>query len=290
MNKNVIVIMIAALAVAIGVAVFVQSRLSPPKPEGAAISSVPMVEVLVAKGKISVGETVDAEDLRWQKWPEDGIYAGMLIRKADEPVPEKILGQIVRRTVNDGEPMTDFVLVPEAKEGKNFVAATLRPGMRAVSLPVKAETAAGGFVRPGDYVDVIWTYQVRLRRDEQEQARDMVNRYAAQTILSNVRVIAVDQDAKDEKREAKIGRTVTLEVDKKGVEILALSKEMGDLSLALRRLGDKEEGEAPLMTTDTQISDIMRAVAKSKGITTSRSLRVYNGAEGQSITILESHK
>lgn len=288
MNRNVIVIMLAALAVAIGVAMFVQSRLTPSKPEGPALSSVPMVEVLVASAKIAVGEELKAETLRWQKWPEDGVYKGMVLRKGSEAIPENLVGQIVKRTVNEGEPLTDFVLVPETKGGKNFVAATLDPGMRAVSIPVKAETAVGGFVRPGDRVDVIWTYQVRLRRDEQQIARATVNRYATQTVLSNVRVVAVDQEAKDEKREAKVGRTVTLEVDKQGAEKLALALEMGDLTLALRRLGDGEDTGKPLMTTDTNTSDIMRSVAQSKGVTTSRTLRVYNGSEAQSVTVQQS--
>ena len=133
---------------------------------------------------------------------------------------------------------------------------------------MSASSSVGGFARPGDYVDVILTYDVRVDNRSQDQARSFVRRHASETVLRNIRVMAVDQDAKEADREAKIGKVVTLEVTPEGAEVLALSLEMGDISLALRRLGSnvqEEEGSDFTPTTDVGISKTLQRLNNMSG-------------------------
>src|SRR5690606_27211124 len=101
-----------------------------------------------------------------------------------------------------------------------FVAASLREGMVGVAVPIRAAQMAGGFVGPGDYVDVILTYSKRLRYQGVTDPAVLnmlalnMNRYATETVLQNVRVLAVDQSARrDDEKPVRVGKTITLEVD-----------------------------------------------------------------------------
>jgi pilus assembly protein CpaB len=98
--------------------------------------------------------------------------------------------------------------------------------MRAISTEISAETGAGGFILPNDYVDVLLT-------------REQNNAFISETILRNVRVLAIDQTVQEKDgQKAAVGRTATLELTPKQTEMLALSRRRGTLSLALRSLAD----------------------------------------------------
>lgn len=277
MNKSVLIIMGAALIVAMIVALMVQKKLAP-KSDTAA---VPTVEILVASKKILVGENLKSADVRWQVWPEAGLYDGV-IRKADKEIEDlDVYKAPLRRSIETGEPVTRQALVPDLKGGNNFLAALISPGMRAISVAVKTNTMAGGFIAPGDYVDVVLSYTPRLSRSAQEYADSYVSRYASQTVLSNVRVLAVDQSAKEENREAKVAKTVTLEVTQEGAQILALADAMGDITLALRRIGDSDDpvSETFPITTDATTSDVMKKLndIAEQSKTSTNAVRVYSG-------------
>jgi pilus assembly protein CpaB len=154
--------------------------------------------------------------------------------------------------------------------------------MRAVGILVKAETAVGGFVTVGDYVDVILTYQISLRGDAGAYSFDAIQNFGSETILSNARVLAVDQNAKEGDRDAKLARTVTLEVNKEGAQILAMATTMGTISLSLRHLGEKDtaaDSEVPL-TTDVTTSRVIKKIYEimNKSKTTLNAVRVYSGS------------
>jgi pilus assembly protein CpaB len=136
---------------------------------------------------------------------------------------------IVRAPFVAGEPIREVKLV-NAK-GSGFMAAILPAGMRAISTQISAETGAGGFILPNDRVDVILT--PRGGRDSDK------NGGASETILRNVRVLAIDQTI-EEKNGLKVvvGKTATLELAPGQTETLALSQQLGVLSLALRSIAD----------------------------------------------------
>jgi pilus assembly protein CpaB len=150
----------------------------------------------------------------------------------------QFIGAIVRIPVAAGEPIRDPAVVFE--KGSGFLAAVLRKGMRAVSMEVSAENGAGGFILPDDHVDVILT-----RRDKAAEKLTGVEKFTSEAILRNVRVLAIDQ-AVEEKAGQKVvvGKTATLELNPDQAETLALSRQLGTLSLALRSLVDSPSSSA----------------------------------------------
>jgi pilus assembly protein CpaB len=274
MNKNILIVMGGALVVAIIVAMLVQMKLSSKPQKGT--SEISGTEVLVANKTMGAGEKLNAADVRWQALPDAAIFNGLIRRKeqADENKLE-VYNKILRRDIMSGEPVTAQALIMSASG--SFLSAILAPGMRAVAVPVRAETSAGGFVSTGDYVDVLLTYQVNMRGEAENYTAGTVQRFASETVMSNVHVLAVDQNAKEGNRDARVARTVTLEVSKEGAQILAVAASMGALSLSLRHIGEKDtaaDNNTPL-TTDITTSRIMKKIYKEMG--NSNTVRLYNG-------------
>jgi pilus assembly protein CpaB len=116
-----------------------------------------------------------------------------------------------------------------------------------------------------------------------------IDRHASQTVLENVNVLAIDQNSKKEDDKAKVGRTVTLEVDAHGAEKLALASEMGDLSLVLRALGDNtlSDKTKKQFTTDVQVSSVLQELGRIKKNSGGKSdiVRVYNGQNIENVTV-----
>ncbi|PZQ47727.1 MAG: Flp pilus assembly protein CpaB [Micavibrio aeruginosavorus] len=276
MNKNVLIVLAGGFVVAILVAVLVQASLGGKKVE----DTGPKTMVLVAAKDLPLGAELKEGDLKWQAWPGQA-FSGAIVRKADaDKANEALKGRLIQK-VSAGQPVLGSYTF---KEGRgNVVAATLEKGQRAVAIPVKADTMAGGFISPGDFVDVIMTYKVSLDRDDTE-ASAFVNNHSSETILKNVRVLAVDQEASRNEDKAKIARTVTLAVDSKGAEKVALASEMGDLTLSLRGLGDDDDSNTASMTTDMEVSKTMQNIARIRnGGGGGGPVRIYNGASVQEV-------
>ncbi|HYE41902.1 MAG TPA: Flp pilus assembly protein CpaB, partial [Caulobacteraceae bacterium] len=143
------------------------------------------------------------------------------------------VGAVVREAFLAGEPIVDGKVVRAGESG--FMAVVLQPGMRAMSVPITVETASGGFILPGDRVDVLLSAQVQS--DNQEGAPRKA--FMANLVLQNVKVLAIDQATQPEKGATTVvGATATLEVGPREAEALALAKAQGDLSLVLRSYAD----------------------------------------------------
>lgn len=205
---------------------------APPKP-AALPPPLPTVEVLVAKSDLNTGQILGRNDVVWQTWP--AASAGQFIRKADRPdAVADFVGAIVRAPVAAGEPIRDSKVV--IAKGSGFMAAILPHGMRAVSLDVAPDTGAGGFILPNDHVDVLLT-----RRDKSAEKATGVERFVSETILKNVRVLAVDQTIGEKGgQRVVVGKTATIELTPRQTETLALARQLGTLSLALRSLLDSQ--------------------------------------------------
>ena len=120
------------------------------------------------------------------------------------------------------------------------MAAVLDKGMRAVSTEISPETGAGGFILPNDRVDVILS-----RRDREAEKAGAADTQISETILSNIRILAIDQTlGEKDGQKVVIGKTTTLELTPRQAETLALSRQLGTLSLALRSLADAGEIDA----------------------------------------------
>jgi len=230
MNPARIIVLVIAV-VAGGIAALLAGR-SDQQPATAPIASLETTDVLVAGADIALGNTVSAANLRWQTWPA-AAAGSSFVRKSDRPdAVNQLGGSIARAQFSAGEPIREAKLIKG--NGGGYMAAILPAGMRAISVEISPETGAGGFILPNDHVDVVLS-----RRDRAAERRAGTEVYTSEIILSNVRVLAVGQtiEEKDGQRVAE-GKTATLELSPRQVETLALSRQIGTLSLALRSLVD----------------------------------------------------
>jgi len=139
-----------------------------------------------------------------------------------------------------GEPIREQKLV--RAEGSGFMAAILPSGMRAVSTEISAETGAGGFILPNDRVDIVLTR--RLKNPDANSTTAGNDLILSEVILSNVRVLAIDQAPKEKDgQNAVLGKTVTLELKPDQVATLAAARQGGTLQLALRSIVDANAAE-----------------------------------------------
>lgn len=286
MNKNIFIVLIGGFVVAVLVAMLVQMSLGGSKKKE---TEVVMQSVLVAANNIPVGHELEPEDLKWKKWPEDVIFPGAIIREEDQAAGDALTGKTIR-SINEGEPVHMSAVVQEAG---GFLSAKVGHGMRAVGITVSKHIVADRLVMPGDIVDIIVTYRVRINARKNPEVASLVNRYASETILENVRILAIDtntstargsdKDDKKKKTKSKKKVTVTLEVSPEGAEQLMLAKEMGDISFATRGIAKEPEEQDDNMTTDVQMSRVLTDLSKLTTSGGGGSVRIFNGATMQEV-------
>jgi pilus assembly protein CpaB len=231
-----IVVLIVALCAG-GVAAYLASRPDNRPPPTPPVAQLPTVDVLVAKSDLALGQAVKPADVEWQAWPT-ATASSTFIRKSERPdAATQLLGAIAREPFIEGEPIREQKLV--RADGSGFMAAILPTGMRAVSTDISPETGAGGFILPNDRVDVILSKH--SKGAGRGGANDVVH---SETILSNIRVLAIDQAPKEKNgQNAILGKTVTLEVTPDQAETLVWARQIGTLSLALRSITDAHAAE-----------------------------------------------
>ena len=225
----------------------------------------PAKSVLVSRAGLQRGQILKPDDLVWQVWPEGTLDKSYVL--LGTKTPESFAGWVARNPIGAGEPVTETKIIAPGNRG--FLAAVLRPGMRAVSVPVTVTTGISGFVFPGDAVDLLITYQVPSAAAAPEANKGGgFEHKAAETVLHDVRVIAIDQRLESKAGEAVVAHTATLEVTPKQSEIIALASEMGKLSLSLRSLVPTTT-EKPADTDQLIDSSANRLVADSSSNATS---------------------
>ncbi|WP_407176970.1 Flp pilus assembly protein CpaB [Bradyrhizobium sp. STM 3562] len=231
MNTARIVVLAIALGAG-GVAAYLASGFDNKPPPPAPVAQLPTVDVLIAKSDIGLGQTVKAEDLQWQTWPAASASNSFIRRNERPDATTQLAGSIARGPFIAGEPIREQKLV---KSDSGFMAAILPTGMRAVSTEIAPETGAGGFILPNDRVDVLLTRHLK-NPDAKADEQDVVK---SEVVLSNVRVLAIDQAPKEKDgQNAVIGKTVTLELKPEQTVTLAAARQAGSLSLALRSIAD----------------------------------------------------
>lgn len=267
---RIIVICVAAVA-AIGLALVVRAMGSPSNSPtavaaAAAIPARPMAKVLVAAKDLQPGQRLTEADLAWKDWPVDEVNPAF-ITDGTTPLPAAgstapaaarpegavasvtraandlatggakadYIGSVVREPILAGEPIVGRKIVRAGDSG--YMAAYLEPGMRAMAIRVTVETAAGGFILPGDRVDVLLTRETNLANaGAQEGDR---SKFTSSTVMQNIKVLAIDQSTRaGDDEQAVVGATATLEVGPRDAEALALAKSEGELSLVLRSYAD----------------------------------------------------
>src|SRR5215217_128194 len=229
---------IVVLAIAVGaggIAAYLASG-SDTRPPADPVAHLQTVDVLVAKSDIGLGHSVTPEDLQWQTWPA-ATASNSFIRRNERPdAATQVAGSIARAPFIAGEPIREPKLVKA--NGSGFMAAILPTGMRAISTEISPETGAGGFILPNDRVDVILS---KREKNPDGKGPDVVQ---SEIILSNIRVLAIDQAPKEKEGvNSLVGRTVTLELKPEQAETLARARQSGTLALALRSITDANAAE-----------------------------------------------
>ena len=226
-------IVVLGVAVAAGgVAALLAGRSEPPPTPPPPVAQIDTVEILVAKADIGMGQVVSPNDVQWQIWPTVAASPNFIRRNARPDAIQQLSGAIARTPLVTGEPVREAKLIKA--DGSGFMAAILPSGMRAISTEISPETGAGGFILPNDHVDVILS-----RRDREAEKQAGVDVHTSETILSNVRVLAIDQTVEEKNgQRVVVGKIATLELSLPQAETLALSRQLGTLTLALRSLID----------------------------------------------------
>lgn len=223
------IVILAVAAVAAGVAaLLVRNMLGGGTPPVEASLPLQATDVLVAASDIEPGNSLDVNNVRWQPWPKGSLSSTLVTKDVHPNAQEAINGAVARTPILSGEPITENKLARIGQAG--FMSAMLSPGKRAMSIPISTETGAGGFILPNDHVDVILTRQV---------AGGAGRNFRVETVLNDVRVLAIDQIFKDEKdSQTAVGKVATLELAPDEAELISLAQAQGTLSLALRGLAE----------------------------------------------------
>ena len=322
-----VIAFVLAGAAAFLVKVFLEKQAHPvavqeEKPKGVA-------NVLVASRTINPGEILSTKDVTWAEWPKSLVQdrmisenefvvpsaavpptqVGIVVRTEEGdtakkpedgeeqqsaksgPADSAIVGAVARRRIFANEPISPDQLMQRGD--RSIGSAVVSPGMRAVSIRIKPETASGGFIAPGDYVDVMLSIEHKLKiydasgRQMPEGTAavladgDELVKVSTETVLRNVRVLAIDQSLgrSSEDGPADVGKTATLEVSLPDTEKLLTASNLGSIALVLRSMvvenspqDDVDAFEDPFnFTTDVAAS---RAVS---AIHTTSSLYGYRG-------------
>lgn len=196
--------------------------------------------VLVAGHDLRTGQFVTEEDLRWQAWPDETLAQSYIVGENGQDqrrlASANLIGAVVRRPIGNGQPVTESELVRPGDRG--FLAAVLTPGKRAITVPVNETTSVAGLVFPGDRVDMLLTHTVHMGGEDDGRSFRVT-----ETVLTDVRVLAVDQRLNDPADGPRVPDTATIEVDPHQAEMVQVMMQMGSLSLSLRSLSQEGEGE-----------------------------------------------
>jgi len=223
---------ILAIAVAAGFLAFRLVMMSGGKEPEQQSAQAPAAEqktsqILVAAKDIPLGGKISKKDMSWTSWPEDAIPHGAVTKQTSPSAEDEYDGRIARTPIFEGEPIRPERLI---NTDKGFMAAILPKGKRAIAVSVEAETSAGGFILPGDKVDLILT-------------RKSDTGVLSETILENVRVLAIDTTTAGEQDKKNLSpkKTATLELTLSQSEVVAQAQQIGTISLALRSAQDSAD-------------------------------------------------
>lgn len=221
-----------------------------------AAKQVPTKDVLVSLTEIPSGGVLSPDKLLWRPMPEAAISEEYILRDSRPDAIGELSGSFVNAPFAKGEPITDARLM---ETNINLLSTKIESGMRAAAVKISAENTAGGFILPGDRVDVVHT--VTLVEAQGQPARN-----ESRIIISNVRVLAIDQTAVQSPEGSAVGKTATLELKPAETERILAAEASGLLSLTLRSVSD-------------------HAIVESDPIEEVRTVRVHRGSVTSTVTL-----
>jgi len=268
---------VGALALLAGTAIVVLRMANSSDAERAAAAQKPAI--LVATHDIQAGSLLRSGDIAWNETDAASITPDKLVR--GRVSMSDYSGAVVRRAFVTGEPLTLGAIVKPDERG--FLAAVLSPGDRAVTITVGPSESASGLVLPGDYVDVI------LTQNFDSYTTDPARKTVGETVLHNVRVIAVDQKLTNAPEApppssgfgvatstVHLPKTITLEVNEEQAQRLMVANSLGHIDLSLRAL--QTSASAPKQVGPTWASDVSPALRDLRSREPSPAAKTGSGA------------
>lgn len=232
-------VLFIVLACLIGGGVYYFARMSLPQQVSPVVDAGPVapppvagtVKIIVVKEDIPAGSLIAQPETKFEfrAWPRGSMDDEAYISEGTGKL-EDFSGAVVRLGMRSGEPLVRKNIIKRGESG--FLAAVLAPGMRAVSLPVNNNTGVGGFIFPGDHVDLVLSHAVTLAHSDDLQRTHNVS----ETILHDIRVVAVDQRSNDQEQVPAVSSVVTVEVTPEQAERVSLAQRMGELRAVLRSM------------------------------------------------------
>lgn len=202
------------------------------------IQEAKYVSVLAIDADVSTGQRITEDMLTRIRWPEEALTANLINLEEQPDAKAEFANALARQPLAQGETITRAKVIMAGESG--ILAAQLAPGMRAVTTRISVDTAAGGFIQPGDRVDIIMRENYTIRRDNNDQAQqsriERNNLFLANTVFENVKVLAIDQTftTGPESGAAIPGSTATFELSQADAELLQEAEGYGDIYLTLR--------------------------------------------------------
>jgi pilus assembly protein CpaB len=209
--------------------------------------AVPTQTIVVANQPLRFGTEITEAMLKEVPWPSKDIPAGAFSKISE------LMTDGHRTVLSAIEPNEPVLAVKVTGAGQRAtLSALVRPGMKAVTIRVNDVEGVGGFVLPGDHVDVVLTRQL-----EKGQA-------TTEVVLQNARVLATDQSADERTSKPNVAKSVTLEVTMLEAQKVWLASSVGSLSLLLRKAGEANAGKTRKIT----LKDLFSGDLGDKGETT----------------------
>ncbi len=269
---------ILALLVGIGglaVVILVGSH-PPPAPTPQAVVVPPArLRILVAARPVHAGTLLVPDDIEAQEVLPADMPSGALRDETQTRV--SIRGAMVRRSMVKGDPIDGADLLKPGDRG--FLAAVLRPGMRAVSVGVDAVAGTAGLIWPGDHVDVILTQTI------DDQSAPLDRRVSGEAVLENAQVIAIDQQIVHGTAPDGVltnananNRTVTLEVTERDAERIAVATRLGKLALAVRSAESGPAATRPARDAVVWGGDVAAALREKPLSKSNATVKLFPGA------------
>ncbi len=266
MPKRKLILLAAAGLIALITVLVARSMMHPA--EEAAPKALPTTEILAAARDLPTGTIIKETDLKWVQWPAEADKSKLYVKGQAEMAT--VTGAVLREGLRADEPLLMGRVVQPHEQG--FLAAVLTPGMRAVSVTLSPSGEVAGFIFPGDRVDVLLTHRFTLKNDKGE-IETGVERALSQTVITNARVLALDQKSDSQTTDPKIAQLATLEVTPQQAQKVALAIDMagnannghGSISLVLRSLAtengkDTEADKGDGLVMDSDVSPALPPV------------------------------
>lgn len=308
MQKRSLLLLVGAITLAAASALVARALMRPPPPV-TIVKEVPVAEtqstewVLVAAHALAPGQFMDGPALQWQEMPEQSVRADQLQAASHEErlaLERQVYGSTVRQPLAQGDVIAINNLLYSGQPG--FLAAVLRPGMRAISIPTNAVSSNSGLVNAGDQIDVILNLNRNDLQPSEQNANTVFMDLASETIVRNARVLALNnntqgiapradaheaprpQEANPGYQPSRYYDSLTLEVSPNDAQRLTLAKEVGTLQVALRSAhpdsATAPEELAQGVTQTQAVTDMFRHIPRTAVVT------VYRGdtQEAQNIS------